>query len=379
MSRGRGANKKIDEKNTNVHVELSPRIKVVGLGGAGGNATNSMINSNFSNNIEFIAMNTDAQDLRKSKSKIKIQLGEKVTRGLGAGADPEVGKLGAEEERDSIAKALEGADLVFITAGMGGGTGTGSAPVVGKIARDLGALTIAIVTKPFKFEGVKRSQNASAGINQLVQNVDTIIVIPNEKLFELPNKNTTLVNAFEAANNVLKMGIEGISGLVVNQGYINLDFADIKTILSNSGVAMLGFGYAEGENRAKIAAEQAISSPLLERSISGARKILLNITGAENLGLNEASEIADMVSTAAGSEATDLIFGTVIDPNIDKGIKVTIIATDFVDKPDLRAFQQNKGRVEQVDEAAGVIKKNNDNKQKEFLDVPAFLRNNNRK
>ncbi|HCB64252.1 MAG TPA: cell division protein FtsZ [Fusobacteria bacterium] len=356
------------------------KIKVLGMGGAGGNAVDFMKRDSDSGDIEFIAMNTDAQDLNSSDADIKIQLGEKITKGLGAGANPEIGKLGAEEDKDKIKSAIVGTDLLFITAGMGGGTGTGSAPVVARIAKEMGILTVAVVTKPFNFEGLKRRQNSMAGINELSQYVDTLVVIPNEKLFELPNKGISLVNAFESANGILKIGIRGISDLITKQGYINLDFADIRSIMSESGVAMLGFGYAEGEDRAKIAAEQALNSPLLERPITGARKILLNISGDPELGLNEASQIAEMVSSATGDTATDVIFGTVIDSSLNKGIKVTIIATDFMDGPDPRVAN-NSNRVELGPEKRSFQDSSREHVESssdysDVLDIPAFLRRN---
>lgn len=317
------------------------KIKVIGVGGAGSNTVQSMINGE-SNNVEFIVMNTDMQDLDRSKASIKVQLGAKVTKGLGAGANPEVGKSAAEEDKDKIRTVLSDADLVFVTAGMGGGTGTGSAPVVAKIAQELGILTVAIVTKPFKFEGSKRKNNSEKGIEELRKYVDTIVVIPNDRLFELPNKSITLVNAFDEANKVLKIGMQGIADLITKKGYINLDYADIKAIISNSGVAMLGFGHAEGEDRARKATEQALSSPLLERPIEGARRVLLNINGGEDVTLNEANEIANLVTKATGNSVTEVMFGTVIDSKKSKGINVTVIATDFDEDGIIRRRADNE-------------------------------------
>lgn len=314
------------------------KIKVVGVGGAGGNTLNDMIGSDVKN-IDFIAANTDIQDLFKSKAKTKLQLGEKITKGLGAGANPEVGQLSAEEDKDKIKSALADTDLLFITAGMGGGTGTGAAPVIAKIAKDLGILTAAIVTKPFSFEGVKRNKNAGSGIEKLASFVDTLVVIPNDRLFDLPDKEISLSNAFEEANKILKIGMKSIADLITTQGYINLDFADVKTVMSGSGLAMLGFGYAEGDDRAVKATDQALSSPLLERPISGAKRVLLNITGGENVGLKEANEIATMIAEATGDSAAEIIFGTVVDDKMNEGIKVTVIATDFSDKPKTKSIE----------------------------------------
>ncbi|MGL4426086.1 MAG: cell division protein FtsZ, partial [Cetobacterium sp.] len=271
--------------------ECEVKIKVIGAGGAGGNAINDMIAAGVTG-VEYIAANTDAQDLNNSLADIRIQLGEKLTRGLGAGADPEVGKQAAEEDVDKLRSLLEETDMLFITAGMGGGTGTGSAPVIAKIAKEMGVLTIGIVTRPFSFEGRKRKTNAEIGLSNLEKHVDSLVIIPNDKLFELPEKTITLQNAFKEANNILKIGIKGIADLMIGRGLINLDFADIKATMQNSGVAVLGFGEGEGENRVTKATEKALSSPLLEKSIMGASKVLINIAGSSNLGLMEAQAIA---------------------------------------------------------------------------------------
>ena len=305
-------------------------IKVIGVGGAGGNAINDMIESGI-NGVEFIAANTDSQDLEISRASHKIHLGERATKGLGAGADPEKARTAAEESKEKIRHILEGTDMLFITAGMGGGTGTGAAPIIAELARELDILTVGIVTKPFSFEGPQRKKNAETGIENLRKHVDTLIAIPNDKLFELPNINITLMNAFKEANNILRSGVKGIAELITKQGYINLDFADIRTIMKDSGIAMLGFGEAQGEERARIATEEALSSPLLEKSIEGSRKILLNITGGFDLQLNEVNDISNMIIERAGSGTANLIFGTVIDESIE-GIKVSIVATDFIDK-----------------------------------------------
>ncbi len=342
-------------------------IKVIGVGGAGGNAINDMIENGITN-VEFIAANTDAQDLAKSKAGLKIQLGEKLTKGLGAGANPNVGKSAAEEDREKIKSLLEGTDMLFITAGMGGGTGTGAAPVIAKIAKDAGILTIAVVTKPFSFEGPKRKKNAEEGIAAMKEGVDTLVVIPNDKLFELPDKKITLKNAFQEANNILKIGIKGIADLITQQGYINLDFADVKSIMTDAGMAMLGFGDGEGEGRAKHATEQALASPLLERSISGAKRVLLNVTGGPDLELSEANEIASMVTNAAGEGTTEVIFGTVIDEAMQNKIKITVIATDFLssteDEPQTKISKSPTAKQEK--------KKDTDDYGE--LDIPAFIR-----
>ena len=306
------------------------KIKVLGAGGAGGNAINDMISAGVSG-VEFIAANTDAQDLGKSLADVRIQLGGKLTRGLGAGANPEIGKQSAEEDLEKLKQLLEDTDMLFITAGMGGGTGTGSSPVIAKIAKELGVLTVGIVTKPFGFEGGKRRANAEKGIEELKEFVDSLVVIPNDKLFELPDKTITLQNAFKEANNILKIGIKGVADLMIGNGLINLDFADIKTTMQNSGIAVLGFGEGEGENRAIKATEKALMSPLLEKSISGASKILLNIAGSSDLTLMEAQSIANIVKDAAGKSADDVMFGVNLNEDLKDGIQVTIIANNFVD------------------------------------------------
>lgn len=304
------------------------KIKVIGAGGAGGNAVNDMIESGVMG-VEYIAANTDAQDLTKSFADVRIQLGEKLTKGLGAGADPEVGRQAAEEDVEKLRQLLEGTDMLFITAGMGGGTGTGSAPVIAKVAKEMGILTVGIVTKPFNFEGRKRKNNAEVGIENLKQNVDSLVIIPNDKLFELPDKTITLQNAFKEANNILKIGIRGVADLMISQGLINLDFADVRATMINSGVAVLGFGQGEGENRAIKATEKALMSPLLEKSIQGASKILINITASSALGLAEAQTIANIVKDAAGKAAEDVLFGVITDENFGESVQVTIIANNF--------------------------------------------------
>jgi cell division protein FtsZ len=354
------------------------KIKVVGVGGAGGNAINDMIISGITG-VDFIAANTDSQDLAKSRAGTRIQLGEKLTKGLGAGANPEVGKKAVEEDKEKLAALFSDTDMLFITAGMGGGTGTGAAPEIAKIAKELGILTIAIVTKPFNFEGIKRKRNAELGLNALSGNVDALVIIPNEKLNELPEKKITLLNAFEEANNVLKIGIKGISDLITIPGFINCDFADVKTIMSGSGVAMLGFGQAEGEDRAKKAAEKALSSPLLEKPIIGARRILYNITGGKDITLQEVNEISGIINAAAsgGRIAADVeaevIFGTAFDEGIKNGIKVTIVATDFITERQPERIKTEDGEmIERTDKA--MFKPKVEKDDYDVLDIPAFIR-----
>ena len=300
------------------------KLKVVGVGGAGGNAINDMIESNITT-VDFIAINTDQQDLDRSKAPIKVLLG----RGMGAGADPEKGRIAAKESEEKIKDVLEGTDMLFITAGMGGGTGTGASPVIAEVAKAMGILTVAIVTKPFSFEGPLKKSNAAIGIDNLQENVDTLIAIPNDRLFEIPGMNISLMNAFKEANGVLKMGIKGISDLITKQGIVNLDFADVKSIMQNSGIAMLGFGEANGDEKAKSATTQALSSPLLEKSIEGARKILLNITAGSDIGLQEIQEIAETVSKQAGQSKANLLWGYIMEPELEGTISVSLVATDF--------------------------------------------------
>lgn len=302
------------------------RIKVIGVGGGGGNAVNRMITANVEG-VEFIVANTDAQALALSKAETKIQLGNKLTRGLGAGGNPEVGGKAAEESREELVKVLEGADLVFVTAGMGGGTGTGAAPVVAEVARSIGALTIAIVTKPFAFEGKRRLNQALKGIENLKEKVDSIVTIPNDRLLQIASKDTTLEAAFTFADDILRQGVQGISDTIAKPGIINLDFADVRTTMAGTGTALMGVGIAKGENRAVSAAKAAISSPLLELSIEGAMGILMNISGS-NLTLLEAQEAADFIYASAGTEA-DVMFGAFNEENDTDEIKITVIATGF--------------------------------------------------
>src|SRR6478672_8143818 len=333
-------------------IDTLATIKVIGVGGGGNNAVNRMIEHGVQG-VEFIAVNTDAQALNLSKAEIKMQIGGKLTRGLGAGANPEVGKKAAEESKEQIEAALQGADMVFVTCGMGGGTGTGAAPVVAQIARGLGALTVGVVTRPFTFEGRKRSTQAAGGIASMKEAVDTLIVIPNDKLLEIVDKNTPMLEAFREADNVLRQGVQGISDLIAVPGLINLDFADVKTIMSNKGSALMGIGIASGENRAAEAAKKAISSPLLETSIDGAQGVLMNITGGTNLSLFEVQEAADIVASASDQEV-NMIFGSVINENLKEEIVVTVIATGFTEaeidpgrpsRPSLSAKPQPQAQV----------------------------------
>jgi len=309
------------------------KIKVIGVGGAGTNAVNTMISAGIYG-VEFIAVNTDIQHLEISLAPVKVQIGKELTRGLGAGSDPELGKKAALEDKDTLVSCIEGSDLIFITAGMGGGTGTGAAPVIASLARQLGILTVAVVTKPFYFEGKKRLHNAVVGIKELKKYVDTIIIIPNDKIHLVVEKGTPLVKSFAIANDILRQAIQGISDLILSPGFINRDFADVKTIIENSGKAVIGIGTCLKEENAKEAALKAIRNPLLEEtSIEGARRILINITGGFDLTLDEVQEIASTIYDVAHEEA-NIIFGTVVKPEIENEIYVTVIATGFEDKPE---------------------------------------------
>ncbi|OPY12251.1 cell division protein FtsZ [Syntrophus buswellii] len=308
----------------------SAKIKVVGIGGGGGNAINTMIRSNLQG-VDFIVANTDAQALGQSLASVKIQLGEEVTRGLGAGSNPDVGKRAAMETRDLVRQHIEGADMVFVTAGQGGGTGTGGAPVVAEIAKELGALTVAVVTKPFQFEGKKRNSQADEGIDDLRRIVDTLIVVPNQRLLSLGGRNLSLLETFKKADDILYQAVKGISDLITIPGLINLDFADVKSVMSEMGLALMGTGSASGENRAVEAAQRAISSPLLEdNTIQGARGVLLNITGGPDMTLFEINEASSLIQAEAHDEA-NIIFGTVVDESMGDEIRITVIATGFED------------------------------------------------
>src|SRR5262245_32086176 len=309
-------------------VKTGARIKVIGVGGGGGNAVNRMVSAGLGD-VEFIVANTDQQALQTNAAPIKLQIGSQLTKGLGAGADPNVGRAAALEDTDKILEVLTGADMVFVTTGLGGGTGTGAAPVIASLANQLGALTVAVVTKPFRFEGRKRAAQAELGMRELGESVDTMITIPNERLLSTVDRTTTMSEAFASADDVLRQAIQGISDLILVPGLINLDFADVKTIMSRMGIAIMGTGVAAGENRARVAATAAISSPLLEdASVNGARGVIINITGGPDLTLAEVSEASDIIYSAAHEEA-NIIFGAVVDKEMEGKIKITVIATGF--------------------------------------------------
>ncbi|WP_332690060.1 cell division protein FtsZ [Halalkalibacter lacteus] len=364
-------------------MEQLAQIKVIGVGGGGSNAVNRMIENGLQG-VEFIAVNTDAQALHLSKAEAKLQLGGKLTRGLGAGANPDIGKKAAEESREQLEAVLQGADMVFITAGMGGGTGTGAAPVIAEVAKELGALTVGVVTRPFTFEGRKRSTHAATGIQALKEKVDTLIVIPNDRILEIVDKNTPMLEAFREADNVLRQGVQGISDLIATPGLINLDFADVKTIMSEKGSALMGIGIATGENRASEAAKKAISSPLLETSVDGAQGVLMNITGGSNLSLYEVHEAAEIVSAASDQEV-NMIFGSVINENLKEEIVVTVIATGFDDvenagqrsgSPTISKGQANQAPVQEEQKDTRYTQRNSaPTEATDTLDIPTFLRN----
>lgn len=368
-------------------------IKVIGVGGGGGNALEHMV-ANEIEGVDFICVNTDAQALRKSSATTQLQLGTEITKGLGAGANPDVGRQSALEDRERIMDVIKGADMIFITAGMGGGTGTGAAPVVAQVAKEMGILTVAVVTKPFPFEGGKRLKIAEAGLAELSQHVDSLITIPNEKLLAVLGRDMTLLSAFQAANDVLLGAVQGIAELITREGMINVDFADVRTVMSEMGMAMMGTGRASGENRAKEAAKLAVSSPLLEDvDLSGARGVLVNITGGLDLSIGEFSDVGDMIKEFASPEAT-VVVGTVIDPEMTDEIRVTVVATGLGAEPILRELPVNgtaeKPQIEIVKKAADVnydiptIKRNevqqqtkhdaNGDVNMDYLDIPAFLR-----
>ncbi|MCH2355581.1 MAG: cell division protein FtsZ [Pseudomonadales bacterium] len=366
-------------------------IKVIGVGGGGGNAVHHMINNQVEG-VEFICANTDAQALSNLKAKTILQMGSNITKGLGAGSNPEIGRQAALEDRDEIAEILSGADMVFITAGMGGGTGTGAAPIVAEVAKEMGILTVAVVTKPFPFEGKKRSAIADQGIQLLSENVDSLITIPNEKLLDVLGKDASLLEAFKAANDVLLGAVKGIADLIMHPGMINVDFADVKTVMSEMGMAMMGTGMASGEGRAREAAESAIRSPLLEDvNLQGARGILVNITAGENLSLGEFSEVGDTIEEFASDDAT-VVVGTVIDPSLDAEMRVTVVATGLAgshERPkkvvdntnldgttdyrqlDTPAIMRKRKAGERAPLMAQAIGGEAD---MDYLDIPAFLR-----
>ncbi|PCI81882.1 MAG: cell division protein FtsZ [SAR86 cluster bacterium] len=374
------------------NVAQSAEIKVIGVGGGGGNAVHHMINNQVEG-VEFICANTDAQALHNLKAKTILQMGSNITKGLGAGANPEIGRQAALEDRDEIAEILSGADMVFITAGMGGGTGTGAAPIVAEVAKEMGILTVAIVTRPFPFEGKKRSKIAEEGIKLLTEHVDSLITIPNEKLLDVLGKEATLLEAFKAANDVLLGAVKGIADLIMNPGMINVDFADVKTVMSEMGMAMMGTGAAVGADRAREAAEAAIRSPLLEDvNLQGARGILVNITAGENLSLGEFSEVGDTIEEFASDDAT-VVVGTVIDPSLENEMRVTVVATGLGDKHakptkvvdntdreittdyrqlDKPAVMRRQGSSRAAATAAAAVV--GSDTDMDYLDIPAFLR-----
>ena len=363
----------MDSVDENTMLDGTATIKVIGVGGAGTNAVNRMVDSGIKG-VEFIAVNTDRQALLLSKAASKIQIGEKITRGLGAGANPDIGAQAAEESKAEITEALRGADMVFVTAGMGGGTGTGAAPIVASCAKEMGILTIGVVTKPFTFEGKKRLTQADRGIESLKGKVDTLVVIPNDKLLQIIDRKTTIVEAFKMADDVLRQGVQGISDLIAIPGLVNLDFADVKTIMLNTGMAHMGIGRASGENRAEDAAKQAIQSPLLETSIEGARGVIINITGGSNLGLHEVNTAAELVQRSVDPEA-NIIFGAVIDESLDEDIVITVIATGFEkedDKvPSLSDITSKSWSPKPITSSS--VESTNSNGD---LDIPTFLRKN---
>jgi cell division protein FtsZ len=344
---------------TEVCNENSAKIKVIGVGGGGGNAVNTMISYSL-RGVDFIVANTDVQALGASASSVKVQIGTETTKGLGAGSNPEIGKKSALESRDQLREYLDGADMIFVTAGLGGGTGTGAAPVIAEIARECNALTVAVVTKPFQFEGKKRNMQAEEGIALLRETVDTLIVVPNQRLLSLGGRNLSLLEAFKKADDILYQAVKGISDLIIIPGLINLDFADVKNVMSNMGMALMGTGIASGENRAIEAAQKAISSPLLEdNTIQGAHGILLNITGGPDVSLYEINEASSLIQAEAHEEA-NIIFGTVIDENMGDEVRITVIATGFDDT------MKGKQGTDNLTQLSGF--------RREDLSTPAFMR-----
>ena len=356
-------------------------IKVIGCGGGGGNAVNRMILEGLKN-VEFIVVNTDKQALLLSQANTKIQIGEKLTRGLGAGANPEIGKKAAEESRDEISEAIKGANMVFITAGMGGGTGTGAAPVVAEVAKSMNILTVGVVTKPFPFEGKRRMRHAEMGIENLKQKVDTLVIIPNERLLSMADKKTTLLDSFRLADDVLRQGVQAISDLITIPGVVNADFADIETVMKNKGLAHMGVGYGKGDNKAQDAVRQAISSPLLETSIDGATGVIINFTGGVDLGAIEVYEAAEIVRESADVDA-NIIFGAVIDETLNDEIRLTVIATGFEEENGKSVLQAPEQKAEPKVEPAVETKTEENVESKidplldidrESVNIPSFLR-----
>ena len=368
----------MDDNDLNYAVDGTATIKVVGVGGAGNNAVNRMVEAGIKNG-EFIAVNTDKQALLCSKAGSKIQIGEKITRGLGAGANPDIGTQAAEESKAEIAEALKGADMVFVTAGMGGGTGTGAAPIVANVAKEMEILTVGVVTKPFTFEGKKRLAQAERGINALKKEVDSLVVIPNDKLLQIIDRKTSMIEAFRMADDVLRQGVQGISDIITDIGEINLDFADVRTIMSNRGIAHMGIGSASGENRAEDAAKQAIQSPLLETSIEGAKGIIMNVTGGNDVGLQEVNTAAELIQRSADPEA-EIIFGVVIDESLGDEIQITVIATGFEKEEDRRAGSPYESIVADAwkrrSNTSSISSIGSSSDAGGELDIPTFLRKN---
>lgn len=385
----------LDMNNANV-----AQIKVVGVGGGGNNAVDRMIGDGMSG-VEFVSINTDKQQLDRSLAPTKIQIGEKLTRGLGAGGNPEVGEKSVDETKEEIANVFKDADMVFVTAGMGGGTGTGAAPKVAGIAKEMGILTVGVVTKPFLFEGKKRMSNAEMGIAELKKHVDTLVIIPNNKLLSIIDKKTTMVEAFRKADEILRQGVSGITDLISSPGIINLDFADVRTIMSDKGIAHMGIGVGTGENKAEMAAKTAISSPLLETTIAGAKYVLINIAGDSNLGLLEAGEAASIISEAIDPDA-EIIFGTTLNEELDDKVIVTVIATGLdanntasepAKKPEAKPVAEepkkeeapaqpaSKDETKPTEETKDTVSyiDNNGEKVELDIDIPSFLRRGNRK
>lgn len=365
------------KRSQEVVPEISPvaLIKVIGCGGGGSNALNRMIKANMKG-IEFIAVNTDAQALYHSDAHVKINIGKATTRGLGAGSNPEVGRQAAQESSEEIRAALEGADMVFITCGMGGGTGTGSAPVIAEVAKEMGILTVAVVTKPFSFEGHRRKQQAEEGLENLKNKVDTLIIIPNDKILSIIDKKTPITEAFTVVDDVLRQGVQGIADLITIHGMINVDFADVKTVMENAGSALMGIGYGTGENRAIEAAKAAIESPLLELSIDGAKGVLFNITGGNDLSMFEVDEAARIITEAADPEA-NIIFGAVINDSYTGEVKITVVATGFDDTPRERTNvirQHASLGGQQIAATPNSVANNSQKITENELDVPTFLR-----
>jgi cell division protein FtsZ len=352
-------------------------IKVVGVGGGGTNAVNRMVDAGL-RGVEFIAVNTDAQALAMCDADIKLNIGHELTKGLGAGANPDIGQGAAAESRDDIKEALKGADMVFVTAGEGGGTGTGAAPVIAEIAKnEIGALTVGVVTRPFEFEGAKRAKQAAEGIQRLRENVDTLIVIPNERLLSIVERRTTILDAFKEADDVLRQGVQGITDLITIPGLINLDFADVRTVMQDQGSALMGIGTAGGEARSTEAAKAAISSPLLEESVDGATGVLLNITGGRDLGLFEVNEAAEIISTASAADS-NIIFGAVIDEGMGDEVRVTVIATGFDSSRPVARLPRRTGRQAERGGGRDVTLDDRDRSALEIsddeIDIPPFLR-----